>query len=97
MYAVMVILLIILVGCLVVFFINFLKSLPKTYRPTPKEMAEDALVYCKMKIDDPFSKEVELYNDYIKQIKDGSMKRAEMFKLAEEGSKMDKELKLRFN
>lgn len=96
MYAAIVILVVVLAGYLVVLTINFLKSLPKVYKPTPKEMKEDALVYCKMKTDDPFSKEVSLYEDYIRQINDGKMKYAKMHELAEEGSKMDVELKKRF-
>jgi len=97
MYAAIVILAIFLLGYLIVCFVNFLRSLPKAYEPTPKEMVKDALIYCKMKIDDPFLKEVDLYENYIKQINDGSMKRAEIFKLAVEGSKMDRELKERFS
>ena len=74
-------------------FIIFLKSLfPEVYRSTAREMEEDALFFCKMKIKFLKVKDTNLYKFYIRRINDGSIKYKVIYELAKKGYRLHKEL-----
>jgi hypothetical protein len=65
---------------------------PEPYKPMTREMVDDALFFCRMKIKYFKVKDFKLYERYIKHIEDGSIKYDAVYELGKKGNQLHKDL-----